>query len=68
MPLSGVKPRIYFQGNFNRDRKHNNTLPSQLVGGGVENTDCTSGKTTPKIECPVYDTKQSDGEAPVLEL
>ena len=35
--------------------------------GAVEYTDCTSagGKTHPN-ECPGYDTKQSDGEVPVM--
>ena len=35
--------------------------------GTVEYTDCISAedKDSP-IECPGYDTKQSDGEAPVM--
>ena len=34
----------------------------------VEHTDCTSakGKTPPPNVCPWYDTKQSDGEVPVM--
>ncbi len=39
--------------------------------GAVEYTDCFSaeGKTPPPNGCPVYDTKQSDGEIPaMLEL
>ena len=45
------------------------TSIAQSVGAG-EYTDCisTEGKTPPN-ECPAYDTKQSDFEAPVvLEL
>ena len=37
--------------------------------GAVEYTDCTSVEGYPpkkKNECPVYDTKQSDGEVPVM--
>ena len=36
--------------------------------GAEEYTDCTSakGKTPPPNECPGYDTKQSDGEVPVM--
>ncbi len=39
---------------------------AQLVGA-VEYTDCTSteGKTPLPDGCPVYDTKQFDGEVPV---
>ena len=36
-------------------------LPSQL---GLENT--PTGKTPPLNEIPGYDTKQSDGEVPVI--
>ena len=38
------------------------------LGGAIEYTDCTSvgGKTSPPNECPRYDTKQSDGEVPVI--
>ena len=33
----------------------------------VECTDCTSANgVTPPNECPGYDTKQSDGEVPVI--
>ena len=35
--------------------------------GGVEYTDCTSARgKTPPNESPGYDTKQSDGEVPVM--
>ena len=36
--------------------------------GAVEYTDCTfaEGEDPPPNECPRYDTKQSDGEAPVM--
>ena len=36
--------------------------------GGVEYTDCISaeGEDSP-IECPGYDTKQSDGDVPVMQ-
>ena len=37
--------------------------------GAVEYTDCFSagvGKILPRNDCPRYDTKQSDGEAPVM--
>ena len=39
----------------------------QLVGA-IEYTDCTSaeGSYTPPDECPGYDTKQPDGEVPVM--
>ena len=44
-----------------------NILPSRL---GLENTPTASlqrGKTSPPHnKCPVYDTKQSDGEVPVM--
>ena len=33
--------------------------------GAVKYTNCTSAEEGPK-ECPDYDTKQSDGEAPVI--
>ena len=38
-----------------------------VVQSAVEYTDCTSAEewNTP-YECPVYDTKQSDGEVPVM--
>ena len=32
----------------------------------VEYTDCTSAEGYPPNECPGYDTKQSDGEVPVM--
>ena len=34
--------------------------------GAVEYTDCTSAERVRKNECPGYDTKQSDGEVPVM--
>ena len=34
--------------------------------GAVVYTDCLSGKTLTPNECPRYDTKQSDGEVPVM--
>ena len=35
--------------------------------GAVEYTDCfTAGVYPPHNECPVYDTKQSDGEVSVM--
>ena len=42
-------------------------LPLVQSAGVVEYTDCTSaeGQDPPK-ECPGYDTRQSDGEAPVM--
>ena len=41
-------------------------LFAQLVVA-VEYTDCTSAEVqTPMNECPGYDTKQSDGEVPVM--
>ena len=37
------------------------------LAGAVEYTDCTSpGGVLPPPECPGYDTKQSDGEVPVM--
>ena len=37
------------------------------VGGAVEYTNCSSVQGYDSLnECPVYDTKQSDGEAPVM--
>ena len=44
-----------------------NILIAQSVGT-VEYTDCSSaeGKTPPPDECPGYDTKQSNGEVPVM--
>ena len=38
--------------------------------GAVEYTDCTSAERypPPPNECPGYATKQSDGDAPVMEL
>ena len=36
-----------------------------LPAGAVEYTDCTVGKPLP-YKCPVYDTKQSNGDAPVM--
>ena len=43
--------------------------PNQL-SGAIEYTDCISAedKISPPNKCPVYDTKPSDGEVPVLEL
>ena len=35
------------------------------LAGSVEYTDCASA-VRPHNECPVYDTKQSDGEVPVM--
>ena len=34
--------------------------------GGVEYTNCTSAEEYPPNECPRYDTKQFDGEVPVM--
>ena len=34
--------------------------------GAVEYTDCSSAVPPPTNECPGYDTKQSDGEYPVM--
>ena len=34
--------------------------------GAAECTDRTSGEVYPANECPEYDTKQSDGEVPVM--
>ena len=35
--------------------------------GAVEHTDCLSAEgCPPPSECPVYDTKESDGELPVI--
>ena len=39
---------------------------SAHLAGTVEYTDCTS--VDPANECPVYDTKQFDGEVPVILL
>ena len=37
------------------------------LAGAVEYTDCTSAEVYPPTsECPGYDTKQSDGEVPVM--
>ena len=37
------------------------------LAGAVEYTDCTSAEgQDPTNEYPVYDTKQSDGEVPVM--
>ena len=38
---------------------------AQLTGA-VEYTDCFSAEGYPPNECPGYDTKQSDGEVPVM--
>ena len=45
----------------------NNQISVAQSDGAVEYTDCTSaeGLDTPN-ECTEYDTKQSDGEAPVM--
>ena len=42
--------------------------PLAQPAGVVEYTDCTSaeGQHPPSNECPRYDTKQSDGEVPVM--
>ena len=44
------------------------TLCIAQSAGAVEYTDCTSaeGLDPPPNECPDYDTKQSDGEVPVM--
>ena len=34
--------------------------------GAVEHTDCYSAEGHPPNECHKYDTKQSDGEVPVM--
>ena len=53
-------------GTSTRFLKLKNQLPSRL--GAVEYTDCRRGKTPPRPnECPGYDTKQSDGEVPVMQ-
>ena len=36
------------------------------LAGAVEYTDCFSAEGYPPNECPGYDTKQSDGEVPVM--
>ena len=37
------------------------------LAGGADYTDCISAEGYPHPnECPGYDTKQSDGEAPVM--
>ncbi len=37
------------------------------LAGAVGYTDCTAaGRYNPRNECPRYDTKQSDGEIPVM--
>ena len=43
------------------------SIPAAQSAGAVEYTDCIStvGKDSSK-ECPRYDTKQSDGEVPVM--
>ena len=40
------------------------------LAAAVEYTDCISAedKTLNSSKCPGYDTKQSDGEAPALEI
>ena len=44
-----------------------NTYAFALSAGAVEYTDCNSvERYDPHNECPVYDTKQSDGEVPVM--
>ena len=44
-----------------------NYMVAQLAGA-VEYTNCTSteGQEPPPNKCPEYDTKQSDGEVPVM--
>ena len=37
-----------------------------LLAGTVEYTDCISTEEIDPNECPVYDTKQSDGETQVM--
>ena len=38
------------------------------LAGTVEYTDCFSaGRVRPPNECPKYDSKQSDGEVPVMQ-
>ena len=50
-------------------KEENSVLFIAQSAGGVEYTDCFSaeqrGKTSPN-ECPGYNTKQSDGEVPVM--
>ena len=36
------------------------------LAGASENTDCFSAKGYPANECPVYDSKYSDGEVAVI--
>ena len=51
-----------------KPHKCTDTNDSAQLGGDVEYIDCFSaeGVKTPPNECPEYDTKQSDGEAPVM--
>ena len=44
-------------------------MPTESVvhsAGAVEYTDCSSAEGSPPNESPAYDTKQSDGEVPVM--
>ena len=44
-------------------------IQSAQSAGAVENDDCILAESkNPLNKCPRYDTKPSDGEAPVLEL
>ena len=50
---------------------YKNLFLSVQSAGAIEYTDCISAEgqaPPPHYECPGYDTKQSDGEAPVQEL
>ena len=50
---------------FNINLAHNIKIAPSA--GAVEYTDCTSTERYPPNECPSYDTKQSDGEVPVMQ-
>ena len=50
---------------WNKTVWHLNLCIAQSAGA-VEYTVCTSAEGNPPNECPVYDTKQSDGEVPAV--
>ena len=53
--------------DIQHEYRPHNIIIAQLAGA-IEYTDCISAKGVrpPPNECPGYDTKQSDGEVPVI--